>query len=114
MQVRSCHSVRSHSAGAAGARYGLALQLDAHDSCVEDSELEFLGAALLLTVGGYYRGGSGWRFEFGVTEDVRVGASPDVAFYFGIRLAALRCADLHRRSGRSIGTIGNSALRCGE
>ena len=70
----------------AGARSGLALQLDAHDSCVEESELDFLGATLLLTVGGYYRGGSGWRFEFGVTEDVRVGTSPDVAFYIGIRL----------------------------
>ena len=68
-----------------GASYGLALQFDAHDSCVEESNVDFLGAAVLLTAGGYYRGGNGWRFEFGVTEDVRVGASPDVAFYFGIR-----------------------------
>jgi hypothetical protein len=66
-------------------RYGLALQLDAHDSCVEDSRLDFLGPATLLTVGGHYQTPGGWRLELAVTEDVRVGASPDVAFYFGIR-----------------------------
>lgn len=66
-------------------RYGFALQLDAHDSCVENSRLDFLGAATLLTVGGHYQTAGGWRLELAVTEDVRVGASPDVAFYFGIR-----------------------------
>jgi hypothetical protein len=68
-----------------GASYGLSLQFDAHDSCIEDSNVEFLGAAVMLTAGGYYRGGNGWRFEFGASEDVRVGASPDVVFFFGIR-----------------------------
>ena len=68
-----------------GARYGFALQLDAHDSCVENSRLDFLGPATLLTVGGHYQTVGAWRFELAVTEDVRVGASPDVAFYFGIR-----------------------------
>jgi hypothetical protein len=66
-------------------RYGFAVQLDAHDSCVKDSRLDFLGPATLLTVGGHYQTVGGWRFELAVTEDVRVGASPDVAFYFGIR-----------------------------
>jgi len=69
----------------AGTRYGLAMQVDAHDSCVKDSDLDFLGAAVLLTIGGHYRTAGGWRFELAVTEDVRVGGSPDVAFYFGIR-----------------------------
>lgn len=67
------------------AQYGIALQLDAHGSCVEDTQLDFLGSATLLTVGGHYQTTGGWRFELAVTEDIQVGASPDVAFYFGIR-----------------------------
>lgn len=68
-----------------GRGYGFALQVDAHGSCVDDSDVEFLGSAALLTVGGHYRTHAGWRFELAVTEDLRAGASPDVAFYFAIR-----------------------------
>ncbi len=68
-----------------GPAYGLAVQVDAHGSCVDDSDVEFLGSAALLTVGGHYSTRAGWRFELAVTEDLRAGASPDVAFYFAIR-----------------------------
>jgi uncharacterized protein DUF3187 len=65
--------------------YGLTLQIDAHGSCVEDSDLDFLGSAALLTVGGHFLFASGWRFELAVTEDLRPGASPDIVFYFALR-----------------------------
>lgn len=68
-----------------GPAYGLAVQVDAHGSCVARSAMEFLGSAALLTVGGHYSTPTGWRFELAVTEDLRTGASPDVAFYFAIR-----------------------------
>jgi hypothetical protein len=65
--------------------YGFTLQIDAHGSCVEDSDMEFLGTAALLTLGGHMFFGSGWRFELAMTEDLRPGASPDIAFYLGLR-----------------------------
>mgnify|MGYP003693891885 CR=1 FL=1 len=65
--------------------YGIAVQVDTHGSCVDNSDVEFLDSAALLTVGGHYRTRTGWRFELAVTEDLRAGTSPDVAFYFAIR-----------------------------
>jgi len=68
-----------------GPAFGLTVQLDAHGSCVQDTDLDFLGSAALLTVGGHFLFGSGWRFELAMTEDLRAGASPDIAFYFALR-----------------------------
>ncbi|MFO1394050.1 MAG: DUF3187 family protein [Steroidobacteraceae bacterium] len=39
------------------------------------------GDAVVLGFGGTWRTGGGWRFDFGMNEDVDVGASPDATFY---------------------------------
>jgi uncharacterized protein DUF3187 len=63
----------------------LKAQLDAHSSVFDDADLDFLGSALVLTVGGDYRFDSGWRFDVGVSEDVAVESASDVVFVFGLR-----------------------------
>ena len=62
----------------------LKVQLDAH-SAAFDSDLDFLSEPLILTAGGDYRLGSGWRFDFGLSEDIAAEKSPDVVFIFGVR-----------------------------
>jgi hypothetical protein len=64
----------------------LKLQLDAHSAAFDRAQLAFMGEALILTVGGSYRF-AGWQFDAGVSEDVKVDASPDVVFVFGLRRA---------------------------
>lgn len=61
------------------------LQFDAHSAVFDDSALDFLGDALVLTIGGAYRFQSGWTLDAGVSEDIRVDASPDVVFVLGLR-----------------------------
>lgn len=63
----------------------LKAQLDAHSAVFEDSDLDFLGAALVLTVGGDYRFESGWRLDVAVSEDIAVESASDVVFLFGLR-----------------------------
>lgn len=64
---------------------GLSLkaQLDAH-SAAYDSDLDFLSEALVLTIGGDYLFDSGWRVDFGVSEDIAVEHSPDVVFVLAV------------------------------
>jgi hypothetical protein len=62
----------------------LKIQFDAHSAAYE-AALDYLGPAGILTLGGSYRFASGWQFDFGVSEDVLVDASPDVVFVFGLR-----------------------------
>ncbi len=62
----------------------LKIQFDAHSAAYE-AALDYLGPAGILTLGGSYRFASGWQFDFGVSEDVLGGASPDVVFVFGLR-----------------------------
>jgi hypothetical protein len=47
--------------------------------------LDFLGDAVVLTVGGDYRFESGWRFDVAVSEDIAVESASDVVFVFGLR-----------------------------
>jgi hypothetical protein len=61
------------------------VQFDGHSALVRDSDLRFLGRAVLLTLGGRYRLASGSIFEAGVIEDIEVDHSPDVTFHFGWR-----------------------------
>jgi len=61
------------------------LQVDAHSAIFAHSQLDFLGQAVILTVGGAYRFQSGWVLDAGVSEDVMVEASPDVVFVLGLR-----------------------------
>jgi uncharacterized protein DUF3187 len=63
----------------------LKAQLDAHTAAFEDTDLDFLGDALVLTVGGDYRFASGWRLDVAVSEDIAVESASDVVFVFGLR-----------------------------
>jgi hypothetical protein len=60
----------------------LNLQFEAHSSAFDSSEIDYLGDAIVLTVGGSFRF-EGWQLELGVSEDILVDASPDVVFIFG-------------------------------
>lgn len=62
----------------------LKAQLDAHTAAF-DTNLDFLAEAVVLTFGGHYRFDSGWRLDVGVSEDVAVEHSPDVAFTVGVK-----------------------------
>jgi len=61
------------------------LQVDAHSTVFDDSSLDFLGDAVVLTIGGAYRFESGLTVDAGVSEDILVDASPDVVFVLGLR-----------------------------
>jgi hypothetical protein len=63
----------------------LKAQVDAHGAAFEDTDLDFLGDALVLTVGGDYQFESGWRFDVAVSEDIAVESASDVVFVFGLR-----------------------------
>ena len=43
------------------------------------------GDAVILSYGGSYRTTGGWRFDFGMSEDIQVEASPDATFYFAVQ-----------------------------
>jgi hypothetical protein len=62
----------------------LTLQIDGHTAAFADSDLDMLGTAWILTVGGEYRWQSRWYLQVGVSEDVKVEASPDVNFVLSV------------------------------
>jgi hypothetical protein len=62
----------------------LTLQLDGHTAAYSESNLDLLGAAWILTLGGEYRWPSLWYIQMGVSEDVKIEASPDVNFVISI------------------------------
>lgn len=63
----------------------LKAQLDAHSAVFDGTDLDFLGDALVLTVGGDYRFASGWQLDVAVSEDIAVESASDVVFLFGLR-----------------------------
>ena len=63
----------------------LKVQLDAHSAVFDDSELDFLGGATVLTFGGDYRFASGWTLDLAVSEDIAVESASDVVFVIGLR-----------------------------
>ena len=69
--------------------HGLSLkaQLDAHTALFDDSDLDFFGDTVMLTVGGDYRFANGWVLDLGVGEDVAVETTADVVFLVSIRSA---------------------------
>lgn len=77
--------------GMAGVEYGFAnglslrAQFDAHTRVFDDSRFGYLGDAVLLTVGGDIRFGSGWQLDLAVTEDVVTEHAPDVSLHFALR-----------------------------
>jgi hypothetical protein len=62
----------------------LKVQLDAHTAVFERTGLDYLGQAVVLTVGGALRLHSGWRLDVGVSEDIAVESAPDVVFLIGV------------------------------
>jgi hypothetical protein len=66
-------------------RLAAVLQFDYHSAIARRSDINFLGRAVELTVGGRYRLASGAVFEAGVVEDIEVDHSPDVTFHLGLR-----------------------------
>lgn len=58
-------------------------QIDAHSASYK-SGVDFLGSATILTIGGHYRFSSGMQLDAGISEDIDVGASPDVNFCFAL------------------------------
>jgi hypothetical protein len=65
----------------------LKAQLDAHSAVFDEPHLDFLGEALVLTVGGDYRFASGWQFDLAVSEDIAVESASDVVFVIGLKKA---------------------------
>ena len=65
----------------------LKAQLDAHSAVFDEADLDFLGDAFVLTVGGDYRFASGWQLDVAVSEDIAVESASDVVFVFGLKKA---------------------------
>jgi Protein of unknown function (DUF3187) len=65
----------------------LKAQLDAHSAVFDEAALDFLGEALVLTVGGDYHFASGWQFDLAVSEDIAVESASDVVFVVGVKRA---------------------------
>ena len=63
----------------------LKMQVDAHTAVIDDSTLDYLNDAVILTVGGAWKFKSGWQLDLGVSEDIAVETSPDVVFVIGVR-----------------------------
>ena len=64
----------------------LTLQVDAH-TAVFDTNEDFLGDSVLLSIGGSYPIGNAWDLSFAVVEDIAVESAPDVTFLFQLKRA---------------------------
>jgi uncharacterized protein DUF3187 len=65
----------------------LKAQFDAHSAVFDAADLDFLGEALVLTVGGDYRFVSGWQLDLALSEDIVVESASDVVFVIGLKKA---------------------------
>jgi hypothetical protein len=63
----------------------LTVQLEGNSTVFDGGGTQLSGDAVVLTFGGSYRTQGGWQFDLGISEDVQGGASPDIAFNFGVR-----------------------------
>ena len=63
----------------------LTAQLDANSGVLDSGLDDFDGGALVLSLGGTWRTPGGWRFDFGLSEDIQTDASPDVVFNLAAR-----------------------------
>jgi hypothetical protein len=78
----------SASAGVSARAIGnlsLTGQVDAHSAVFDTNHLNFLGDAVVLSVGGSYAFSSGWNLTLGVSEDIAVETAPDVTFLVGLK-----------------------------
>lgn len=63
----------------------LTVQLEGNSRVFDGGGTDLSGDAIVLTFGGSYRTQGGWQFDVGISEDIDVGASPDIAFNLGAR-----------------------------
>jgi len=62
----------------------LTIEVDAH-SAAFDSNLDYLGEAVILNLGGAWHFDNGFELSLGISEDIAVEASPDIVFIVGVR-----------------------------
>ncbi len=65
-------------------RFTVRAQLDGHGATFSNTGLAMMNAAYILTFGGEYALRNRWRAQFGVSEDIKVEASPDVTFAMSV------------------------------
>lgn len=65
----------------------LTAQVEANSRLYDGLDSELDGDAIVLTLGGTWRTGGGWRYDVGVSEDLQAGASPDIVFIFAVARA---------------------------
>jgi len=63
----------------------LTVQLEGNSRVFDGGGTDLSGDAILMTFGGSYRTQGGWQFDLGISEDIDVGASPDIAFNVAAR-----------------------------
>jgi hypothetical protein len=61
------------------------LQFDWHTNFYEGTDSAFLGDVLQFSFGGSWRLSPDTELDFSLTEDIKVDASPDASFHFGLR-----------------------------
>lgn len=61
------------------------VQFEGNSRVFNGGDTDLSGDAILMTFGGSYRLHGGWQFDLGVSEDIDVGASPDIAFNVAAR-----------------------------
>ena len=59
--------------------FALKLQLAGHSGYYQDTSLDFLGSAVIIIFGGAINTGKCSAIDVGFSEDIKVGASPDIA-----------------------------------
>jgi hypothetical protein len=64
-------------------RLNLVIQLDAHSTIFTDGNVDLLGSAVLMIMGGTFELKPGLNLEISVSEDIQVNASPDVSLQVG-------------------------------
>lgn len=69
----------------------LKLQLQGHTSYYEDSQLQILGDTYFLTFGGSIKINQCNQLDIAMSEDINVGASPDVSLLINWRSYGGRC-----------------------
>jgi hypothetical protein len=63
----------------------LTVQFEGNSRVFDGGGTDLSGDALLMTFGGSYRTPGGWQFDLGISEDIEVGASPDISFNLAAR-----------------------------
>jgi hypothetical protein len=65
-------------------RIAFLVQGQAHTQPIKHTDIDYLSDAVVLTVGGHIQATDAVRIHLGVSEDLKVEASPDVVFVLGL------------------------------